>query len=93
MKQIINGKIYNTETADHVANNEFSDGSNRMNCGRCTSLWKTKKGVFFAWYETCWQGEHDSLEPLSETAAKELFETLSGDPDDYEKYFGKAEEA
>jgi hypothetical protein len=79
MKKIINGKSYDTATAEAIADNQFSDGSNRMPGGRSTTLYKTAKGNFFALHETCWQGEHDTIEPLSKENAKELFESLDGD--------------
>jgi len=93
MNQIIGGKIYNTKTAVNLADNQFSDGSNRLSHGRATSLYKTKKGNFFAYHETCWQGEHDTIEPLTIEDAKALFEELSGDPENWPEQFGSTEEA
>ncbi len=93
MKKIINGKLYDTETSEAIADNEFRDGSNRMNCGRRTTLYKTKKGCFFAFHETCWQGEHYTIEPLDILQAKRCFEEISGDPDDWPTEFGEPEEA
>ena len=93
MKQILSDKMYNTETASLLADNEFSDGSNRFTCGRATSLYKTKKGSFFAYHETCWQGEHDWIEPLTILEAKDLFEELRGDPQIWVATFGEPEEA
>ena len=89
MRKIIRGKMYDTETATLIANNEFSDGSNRMPSGRSTSLYKTKRGNFFALYETRWQGERNTIEPLSITAAKNLFEGLDADDNEYEEVFGE----
>ena len=91
MKKVINGKSYDTATAEAIADNEFSDGSNRMTGGRSTNLYKTKKGNFFAHHETCWQGEHDTIEPLTKEEAKELYESLDGGGD-YEEIFGEAPE-
>jgi hypothetical protein len=93
MKRIIDGKVYNTETAKRIADNQFRDGSNRMNCGTCTTLYKTIKGNFFAYHETCWQGERDSIEPLAKEEARKLFEQLDGDADYYVEHFGAVEEA
>jgi len=93
MKRIISGKKYDTEKAEEMASNHFSDGSNRMNCGRGTTLYKTKKGNFFALHETCWQGEHDTIEPLTIAEAKEYFEELGGDTEDWPMEFGEPEEA
>ena len=92
MRKIIRGKMYDTETATLIANNEFSDGSNRMPGGRSTSLYKTARGNFFALYETHWQGERDTIEPLSITAAKDLFEALDADDNEYSDVFGEKPE-
>lgn len=92
MKKIIGGKQYDTEKAELVADNSFTDGSNRLNHGRAMYLYKTKKGNFFCLYVTCWQGEHDSIKPLTIDEAKELFEELASD-EDWPKEFGIPEEA
>jgi hypothetical protein len=77
LKQIIDGKLYNTETADLIADNEFVDGNNRMSHGRATYLYKTKKGNFFSYHATCWQGEHPYITPLSIDEAKQVYEELN----------------
>jgi hypothetical protein len=92
MKAVIRGKQYDTETAEAIADNEFSDGTNRMNTGRCTTLYKTKKGNFFEFNETCWQGEHDTIIPLNKGEAKELFENLKNQSVGYEEAFGEQPE-
>ena len=92
MRKIIRGKMYDTETATLIANNEFSDGPNKMPGGRSTSLYKTARGNFFALYETHWQGERDTIEPLSITAAKDLFEALDADDNEYSDVFGEKPE-
>jgi hypothetical protein len=76
MKKVIAGKSYDTETANAIADDEFRDGTNRMSRGRSTTLYKTTKGNFFCLHETCWQGEHDTIEPLTKTQAKEIYESL-----------------
>lgn len=94
MKQVIDGKRYDTEKATLIADNEFRDGSNRMSGGRSTSLYKTKRGNFFALHETCWQGERDTIEPLTVGQAKEYFEKLDDGKHEYEDVFNEvAEEA
>jgi len=93
MNAIINGKKYDTKTAQCIADNEFADGSNRLRGGRGSSLYATKKGNFFAHHETCWQGERDVIEPLTLSQAKSYFEELQGDPDVWAEIFGPAEEA
>ena len=93
MKKIIGGKLYDTETATSIASNEFADGSNRLQRGRGTTLYKTAKGNFFALYETCWQGEHDTIQPLSSAEASALYEELNGDADNWPEEFGTPEQA
>ena len=44
MKQIIEGKLYNTETATLIASNRYWDGSNFDRGGTNTYLYKSKKG-------------------------------------------------
>ncbi len=83
MKQIINGKLYDTDTAEKIAESHF--------CG--TTIYKTKKGTFFAYQETCWQGKKDYIEPLSIQTATRLFEELGGDLDNWPAEFGEPEEA
>jgi len=46
MKQIINGKIYNTDTADYIGNYETNCGSRDFGY-EFTELYRTKKGAFF----------------------------------------------
>lgn len=92
MRVVIRGKQYDTEMAEAIADNEFADGTNRMNTGRSTTLYKTKKGNFFEFNETCWQGEHDTIIPLSKDEAKELFENLRNQNVEFEDTFGETPE-
>jgi hypothetical protein len=92
MKRIINGKLYNTETAIEVASDRYWDGHNWERGGRNTYLFKTRKGNFFRHDVTCWQGERDSIEPLSEGEAKELYEELPEHSLDWEDAFGEVPE-
>ena len=94
MKKIINGKVYNTETAIEIASDEYWDGSNRSRHGRNTYLYKTNKGNFFIFNKTNWQGELDSIEPISKEQSMDLFEQLEEHEIEYEEAFGvKPEEA
>jgi len=88
MKQIINGKQYNTETAILVASNNYWDGHNWERGGRNTFLYKTKKGNFFLYYATLWQGERDYIEPISTNEAKYYYENLPEHPIKYKEVFG-----
>lgn len=71
MQQIIEGRRYDTETANEVCSDKYWDGN-----GRNRTLYKTAKGAFFVHHETRWQGERDHLEAVSESFARELYERL-----------------
>jgi len=88
MKQIINGKVYNTETATVIASDYYWDGSNWDRRGRNTFLYKTPKGAFFAHYTTRWQGERDTIEALTPGEAKSMYEGLPEHEADYAEAFG-----
>ena len=75
--QIIGRKRYSTETAVLLAGDDWHDGHNFERSGRNTFLYRTPRGGYFATYLTCWQGEQDSLAPLTIDEAVELFETLT----------------
>ena len=92
MKRVVNGKLYDTSTAKLIADDEFSDGRNRLSGGRGSYLYKTRKGNFFAYHRTCWEGEHDSICPLSLKEAKEMYEELPNHWVSWEDAFGEAPE-
>ncbi len=74
--QIVNGKKYRTETASVVADDVYWDGHNFERSDRNTWLLKTPQGAFFLQHQTCWQGERDSIEPVTLEQAKEWYERL-----------------
>ena len=84
MKQIIQGKLYDTDKAELIADNEFYDGSNRISRGRATYLYRTKKGNFFI--------HHRTIEQVSPGEAKEHYEQLLNHAMDWEVAFGEAPE-
>lgn len=90
MRQIINGKAYDTNKAQLVTSDRYWDGSNFDRRGRNTFLYKTKKGNFFLHRTTNWQGERDYIEPLTLEEAKCWFERLHEQDLDYEEAFGVA---
>lgn len=92
MKQIIDGKLYNTETADKVASDHYWDGHNWDRHGRSTFLYKTRKGTFFLLHETRWQGERDRIEAISIDEAKKQYEALPEHDMEYAEAFGEAPE-
>jgi len=81
MKQVINGKTYNTKTANLVASNNYWDGRNIY-------LYKTNKGNFFLHHTTRWQGERDRIEAITKTEAKSWFKNLLEAGMEYEEAFG-----
>lgn len=89
MKQIINGKLYDTEKAQEVASDHYWDGSNWDRRGRNTFLYKTAKGNFFLYHTTRWQGERDHIEAITEAEAKEYYEQLPEHEMEYEEVFGE----
>jgi len=92
MKRIINRKLYDTDTATEIC----CDGVlNRNGCTRCSELYKTIKGNFFLWHKTMWQGEEDSIEPVSENYAADFYEKCTDVNFPFEEVFPgiKIEEA
>ena len=73
--RIIDRKRYSTETATLVAHDAYFDGQNIERHGRNTFLYKTQRGAFFTVTLTQWQGERDSLTPITEDEAIRLYET------------------
>lgn len=92
MKQIVGGRLYDTEKAQLVAHNRYWDGSNFERHGRNTFLYKTVKGNFFLYHTTLWQGERDYIEPVSIEEAKEHYEQLPEHELEYEDAFGEPPE-
>lgn len=88
MKQIINGKAYDTDKAELVDSDRYWDGSNWERSGRNMFLYKTAKGAFFVHRTTLWQGERESIEPVSEEEAKGWYEMLQEYELDYAEAFG-----
>lgn len=88
MEEIINGKLYNTDTAQEVASDRYWDGNNFERSGRNTYLYKTSKGNYFSYHFTQWQGERESLEALTLEEAMQLYEQLPERELTYEEAFG-----
>ena len=102
MKAIIEGKLYNTETADKVYNylknethpllwsKEFAS-----NCWREVDIYKTKKGQYFLHiHKGAKDGSFSNLperiELVDEDDVKEVIAELN--PDKYAELFGQVEE-
>ena len=103
MKKIIDGKVYNTETAEEVA--RYANGRSYSDFHYLDeTLYRTKKGAWFihgcggamtGWAESCGDNSYTSgngIVVLTEEEALAWCETSGVDPDIIEKNF-KVEEA
>lgn len=102
MKKIINGKMYNTETAEELGS--WSDSLSVRDFGHCSELlYRKKNGEFFLYGEggpASRYAEPDgisgwtsgsSIIPMTEDDARKWSETHL-DADEYEAIFGPVEE-
>ncbi len=78
MKTIIDGKLYDTDSAEMVAVGQFVE------------VYRTSKGSWFKRSQSMF-GMGSMLLPINGDEAKKLVGLHA--PDRYEKYFGQAEEA
>lgn len=85
--RVVNGKRYTVNAATLLADDDYWDGNNFTKNGRNTFLYKTRGGAFFRVDMTCWQGERDTLEPISRDEAMELYEKLPEHEVTYEEAF------
>lgn len=92
MQQIVNGLRYDTDKAEKIASDDYWDGSNHDRNGRNIYLHKTAKGNFFIHKTTRWQGERDSIEPVTVEEAKGYYEILPEHEVDYPAAFGEEPE-
>jgi hypothetical protein len=76
MTWIVAGKRYRTETATLLAHDAYWNGHSWEQGGRNTFLFKTRKGNFFAQYQTQLQGETDKIVPLGINEAMAVYQTL-----------------
>ncbi|MFZ5910399.1 MAG: hypothetical protein ACOYYU_10325 [Chloroflexota bacterium] len=76
MTRIVGRTKYSTETATLLASDEYWDGSNWERHGRNQFLYRTPGGSYFEVNLTQWQGERDTLTPLSQDEAIALYESL-----------------
>ena len=72
--RIIERKRYDVKTATLIADNVYWDGSNFERSGRNEFLYRTPNGSYFTVNLTQWQGERDTLTPVTQAEALELFE-------------------
>ena len=98
MKKVINGKVFDTKTAECIG--EWSTGGSGNDFHYCEeSLYKTKKGQFFTagsggamsrYAKSCGQnswGGGDGMELLSEAEALAWCEEYDVDADDIAEHF------
>jgi hypothetical protein len=74
MTRIVERKKYDTNTAILLAGDDYWDGHNWERHGRNGWLYRTPNGAYFKVTRSMWQGEQDTLLPISQTEAIELFE-------------------
>jgi hypothetical protein len=92
MQKIIGGKRYDTDKADLVASNRYWDGHNWERHGRNTYLYRTNSGNWFLHHTTLWEGERDSIEPVTREEAKHHYEALPESCMTFEDAFGESPE-
>ena len=86
--KIVDQKRYSVETATLIASDAFWDGRHWERYGRNSFLYRTPRGAYFTVTLTQWQGERDTLEPISQEEAIELYEReLSEHEIDYSTAF------
>jgi len=72
--RVVNRRRYSVASSTLLASDAYWDGHNWERRGRNTFLYKTAKGAYFVVSLTQWQGEQDTLEPVSEGDAIDLYE-------------------
>lgn len=74
MIRIYDRKRYSVATATLITGDDFWDGHNFERRGRNTWLYRTIGGAYFLVTLTQWQGEQDSLIPVSLEEAITMYE-------------------
>lgn len=72
--RIVDRKRYDVSTATLLAGDDFWDGHNFERRGRNRWLYRTPGGAYFRVTFTQWQGEQNTLEPVTLEEALELYE-------------------
>jgi hypothetical protein len=72
--RIVNRKRYSTATAQLIASDAYWDGHNFERRGRNTFLYRTPNGNYFTVTLSQWQGEQDTLTPVTLDKAIDLYE-------------------
>jgi len=86
--RIIGRTRYSVEASALIASDAYWDGNNMERHGRNTFLYRTAKGRYFTVTLTQWQGEQDTLTPITQDEAIDLYEgRLSEHEVDYQDAF------
>lgn len=72
--RIVDRKRYSIATATLIAHDAYWDGHNWERSGRNCFLYRTPNGAYFTVNMTMWQGEQDTLTPITQDEAIDLFE-------------------
>jgi hypothetical protein len=72
--RIVDRKKYSIKMATMIADDVYWDGHNFERSGRNTFLYRTPNGAYFTVNLTQWQGERDTLTPISQEEAIGLYE-------------------
>lgn len=73
--EIIDGKRYDVTKATLIADDCYWDGHNMERRGTNTFLYRTAKGSYFTVRLTMWQGERDTLNPITQEEAIAAWQT------------------
>ena len=76
MTEVIFGLRYSVETATLLADDVYWDGRNMERSGRNCFLYHTPNGRYFSVTVSMWQGERQTLTPLTLDEATELWRQL-----------------
>jgi len=72
--KIVDRKRYSVKTATLIAADDYWDGHNWERHNRNTFLYRTPNGAYFTVRLTQWQGEQNTLTPVTQSDAIELYE-------------------
>lgn len=72
--RIVNRTRYSVEASILIASDAYWDGNNMERHGRNTFLYRTVKGHYFTVTLSQWQGERDTLNPVTLDEAIDLYE-------------------
>lgn len=87
LTRLVDGKRYSVSKSTIIASDCYWDGNNMERGGRNTFLLKTQRGNYFLVNVTQWQGEQDTLSPVSEDDAAHMYEELPEHEVDFEEAF------